>query len=116
MTSGQKPSLDQLSGRIDNEMLRKRFRRFVAGLCAVHPNVRYEISPGEARLFFQDVFLCRLVPYRELFHVQIGDSPAWETRVKTEDGCLSAFDAALRRLLGVYAAHFEAGKSLVKLP
>lgn len=80
------------------------FHRFVALLSGVHEGVQVQATRVEVRFFLGDAFLCRLVPYRELFHVQIGDAPSWDARVRTQDGYAEAVDRALQRYLDVFAA------------
>jgi hypothetical protein len=36
------------------------------------------------------------VPYRELVHIQVGDSPVWEARIRNERDYLEAVDMMLR--------------------
>ena len=69
----------------------------------LHPDVESRASAVEARFFFNRELLCRVVPYRELFHVQIGEDNAWETRVRNEAGFLDAVDRTVQRFLQVYA-------------
>jgi hypothetical protein len=57
----------------------------------------------EARAFFGDTFLCRVVAYRQLFHVLVGDESAWETRVRDSAGYAAALDRVLSRFLDTYA-------------
>ncbi len=98
------PPATRLGDEISDSSVRQLFHRFVSQLGGVHHEVRVQATRVEVRFFFGDAFLCRLVPYRELFHVQIGDDPAWEARVRTFDGYAEAIDRAVQRYLEVYAA------------
>jgi hypothetical protein len=70
----------------------------------VHGEIDVQTTRVEIRFFFRSQFLCRVSPYRELFHVQVGDTPAWETRVRSEAGFNETMDRALQRFLHVFAA------------
>lgn len=77
-------------------LLQSRFVELARGL---HEGITVQPSAVEVRLFLGSDLLCRVVPYRELLHVQIGDSPGWETRVRDEGGFLEAVDRLLHRFL-----------------
>jgi hypothetical protein len=79
------------------------FDRFVDTYANLHDDIRVQTTSVEVRFFYKDEFLCRLAPYRELFHVQVGEGPAWETRVRSEASFLDTIDRALQRFLRVYA-------------
>lgn len=49
----------------------------------LHSEVRVQETPYELSIQFRDVSLCRVVPYRELLHVQVGQDPVWETRLRS---------------------------------
>ncbi|MEE9271351.1 MAG: hypothetical protein V3V49_13945 [Candidatus Krumholzibacteria bacterium] len=93
-----------LGDEISDNSVRQMFHRFVELLSGIDGRVRLQTSRVEVRFFLGDEFLCRLAPYRELFHVQIGDAPAWEARVRTHDGYAAAVDRVLQRYLEVYAS------------
>jgi hypothetical protein len=94
---------EPLASEITDKIVRTLFDRFVTTFSSVHEEIRVEATRVEIRFFFKNEFLCRLAPYRELFHVQVGDAPAWETRVRTEAGFNETMDRALHRFLAVYA-------------
>jgi hypothetical protein len=48
--------------------------------------------------------LCRIVPYRELIHVQVGSDPMWESRVRDEAGYFAAIDMILRTFLRTFGS------------
>ncbi len=72
---------------------REAWDRLLACVEGLGDDVRVRRGPMEVRAEVAERTLCRLVPYRELVHVLVGDSPAWETRVRTPD---DVFDAADR--------------------
>lgn len=94
----------RLAGSIADNTVKALFERFVETYAGLHDEIRVHASSVELRFFYRNEFLCRLAPYRELFHVQIGETPAWETRVRSEKGLLETVDVALRHFLRVYAA------------
>jgi hypothetical protein len=93
-----------LASEIADRDVRALFDRFVETYSNLHGEIRVQATSVEIRFFYKDEFLCRLAPYRELFHVQVGDKPVWETRVRTRAGFQDTIDRALRRFLRVYAA------------
>jgi hypothetical protein len=94
----------RLAGSITDTAVRALFERFIEALTGLHDGIRVHASSVELRFFYQNEFLCRLAPYRDLFHVQIGEVPAWETRVRSEAGLFETIDVALQHFLKVYAA------------
>ena len=105
MTSSQPEERSRVAGlgdEISQGFVADLYRRFVTTVGELHPSVRVRSSRVEARFFYNDALLCRVVPYRELFHVQIGDA-AWETRVRNEAGFLDAVDRTVQRFLQIYA-------------
>lgn len=94
---------EQLASEITDKVVKTLFDRFVATYSRVHEEIDVQVTRVEIRFFFKNEFLCRLAPYRELFHVQVGEAPAWETRVRTETGFNETMDRALHRFLAVYA-------------
>jgi len=92
-----------LGDEISQGFVADLFRRYVSIVGELHPGVEARTSPVEARFFYNRALLCRVVPYRELFHVQIGETSAWETRVRNEAGFLDAVDRTVQRFLQIYA-------------
>jgi hypothetical protein len=95
----------RLADEIEDRPVKVLFERFVETYTNVHDEIRAQETNVEIRFFYKDDFLCRVAPYRELFHVQVGDGPIWETRVRTEASFRDTVDRALQRFLQVYAAH-----------
>lgn len=102
-TNRERLRATQLGDEISQGAVADLFRRYVGVVGDLHPQVESRASAVEARFFFNQRLLCRVVPYRELFHVQIGDQHAWETRVRNEAGFLEAVDRTVQRFLHVYA-------------
>ena len=94
----------RLAGEIADGQVRRLFARFVETMSGLHEDIRSEGTDVELRFLYHDQLLCRLVPYRELFHVQVGESPAWETRVRTLEAYADTVDRALQRFLSVHVA------------
>jgi len=67
-------------------------------------DIDVRVSAVELRAFYRDELLCRVVPYRELFHVLVGDHPVWETRVRNEETYLETTDRTLQRFLQIHAS------------
>jgi hypothetical protein len=88
---------------IANQRVREWYRRFLDAVCSVHDDVILRTTRAEVRVFWGDALLCRVVPYRELFHVQVGEGDVWEIRVRNEGGYLDTLDRVLERFLRVYA-------------
>ena len=80
------------------------YRRLVQVLRDLHTDVGVSESGVELRAEFGGRMLCRVVPYRELLHVQVGDSPTWEVRVRDEAGFLDAVDRTLEAFVRIVAA------------
>jgi hypothetical protein len=70
--------------------------RLVEDLGALHREVEVVGTGVDIRAEFRGRTLCRLVPYRELVHIQVGDSPVWEARIRNERDYLEAVDMMLR--------------------
>jgi hypothetical protein len=92
-------------GEIINERtLRDLYERFLAQIRGVHDEIEFEATRVEIRIFFRESLLCRIVPYRELFHVLIGDENPWEIRVRDEATCLSTLDRVLDKFFERFAS------------
>lgn len=78
------------------------YDRFIGAAAGIHGDVEVKAAQLDSRILFHGVLICRVAPYRELFHVQIGGDPAWETRVRDAAGCADAVDRMLARFLELY--------------
>ncbi len=95
---------------IANRELQELYRRFIDSVRDIHEDVVLDINHMEIWARFGDSVLCRIVPYRELFHVQVGQDNIWEIRVRNRSGCLETLDRVLSRFLEDYAKR-AAGRS-----
>lgn len=80
------------------------YERLVAILGGLHTDVSVGETGVELRARVGERTLCRVVPYRELLHVQVGDAPVWEVRVRDEAAFLDAVDRILRAFVGIVAS------------
>jgi hypothetical protein len=53
---------------------------------------------------FRGIPLCRVVSYRELLHIQIGQNPMWETRVRASSEFPPVMEHIVRAFLRAFAA------------
>jgi hypothetical protein len=77
---------------------------FMAQIQGLHEDVIFESTQVEVRAFFRQRLLCRLVPYRELFHVQIGEENPWEIRVRDNTTCIRTLDRVFDAFFELYAS------------
>ncbi len=99
------PRMDDDPGSlIADPTVRELHGKFRDAIHDMHDEVRIEATRFEWRALFRDALLCRVVPYRELFHVQVGKKVVWETRVRDASSCLAALHRALGEFLEVYAS------------
>ncbi len=77
--------------------------RLLKEVSGLHADVVVSADGVDIRAEVRGRSLCRIVPYRELFHVQVGASPMWESRVRDEAGYFEAVDMILRTFLRAMA-------------
>jgi len=65
--------------------------------------VRVVESGVELRADFENHLFCRVVPYRELLHIQVGTDPTWEIRVRDRAAYAGAVDRIFREFLRLAA-------------
>jgi hypothetical protein len=94
----------RLSEAIRERNVRELFERFVETVLDLHEDVGFQATGTEARFYCRNTLLFRVVPYRELFHVLIGEPAAWETRVRTHTAMADTLDRVLERFLQTQAA------------
>lgn len=87
---------------ISDHRLKGLYLRFIRHLSRLHDSIKVESTSVEVRVFYLDKLICRVVPYRELFHVQIGEWPTWEIRVRDEGGYAESLDRAIEYFLSAY--------------
>ncbi len=100
---GSPPESDPGRVIVDRE-LRGLYDKFLDALSGIHDEVRMETTRMETRVFFRDTPLCRVVAYRQLFHVQVGKGNVWEIRVRDRASCSDTLDRVLTRFLEVYVS------------
>ena len=90
---------DRLGDVITDGAVRGYYREVVKHLENLHGDVAVRKSEIDLRAEFAGRTICRIVPYRELLHIQVGDSVVWETRVRTESGFMEAMGRILEAFL-----------------
>ena len=98
-TAGENSRRSALAEVIEDQPLRSMYQRLVVLLDGLHEDVRVDETSLELRAELGGSLLCRVVPYRELLHVQVGHSPTWEVRVRDQRGFEQAVDHVFRCLL-----------------
>jgi hypothetical protein len=88
-----------LAERFEVPEVKELFLRLAADLDRLHRDVAVRASDIDVRADVAGRPLCRLVPYRELIHVQVGDGPTWESRVREAGGYYQAVDMIAATLL-----------------
>ena len=101
---GERRPSGKLGDVIANVTVRGFFCELIGILTDLHEDVEVQHGPVDIRAEYAGRSICRLVPYRELFHLHIGESPVWEVRVRDEAGYLDAVD----RILDVYLSMVSA--------
>ena len=84
--------------------VKRLYERYIGRLAEMSQDIDVRVSTVELRAFYRDELLCRVVPYRDLFHVLVGDHPVWETRVRNEETYLETTDRTLQRFLQIHAS------------
>ena len=92
-----------LADVITDQSVRSMYGSLVECLESLHGSVRVKESGIELRAEFENNLLCRVVPYRELLHIQVGKDPTWEVRVRDRSGYAGAVDRILREFLRLSA-------------
>lgn len=103
------PVLEPTQGSDPGRLLAERelrvlYHEFLEAIRGFHDEVRFEETRMETRVFFRETLLCRVVAYRQLFHVQIGKENVWEVRVRDRASCCDTLDRVLAKFLESYAA------------
>lgn len=98
------PQVNRLVDEISDRSVRGLFELVLDTVLSLDERIALEASRVELRIICDGEFLCRLAPYRELFHVQVGEDPAWETRVRTPEACEEAADRIIQRYVETVAA------------
>ncbi len=90
---------DRLGDVIVDGAVRDYYREMIRHLENLHGDITIHRSEVDLRAEYAGRLICRMVPYRELLHIQIGESPVWETRVKNETGFMEAMGRILETFL-----------------
>lgn len=85
---------------IADAAVHKLYHRLIAYVSGLHEDLDMRRSAVEIHAEYHGRPLCRIVPYRELLHIHVGDAPAWEVRVRDDAGFLEA----VHRILENFAA------------
>lgn len=92
-----------LSEAITDSRLQEIYLDCVAKVSSLHEEVTHSVTDLEVRFFFRGALLVRIVPYRELLHVHVGDNPGWEVRIREEEGYLETLDLILNQFLRIFS-------------
>lgn len=92
-----------LLDKIVDTHIRDLLACYLGWVADLHGEIHFHTSTVDTRVFCGEDLLCRVVPYNELFHVQVGATPVWETRVRNESTCLDTMDRTLQRFLEIHA-------------
>jgi hypothetical protein len=95
----RQPSVRSLVDGVGDPEVRRLCHGLVGELARLHEAVVVSPGPVDIRAEAWGRQLCRIVPYRELVHVQVGERPTWETRVRDEVSYLEAVDMILSAFL-----------------
>jgi hypothetical protein len=88
---------------IANATVRALFHELIDILSNLHEDVEVLKSEVDIRAEYTGITMCRVVPYRELFHLHVGANPIWEVRVRNEASYLDAVDRILDEFLSLAA-------------
>jgi hypothetical protein len=86
---------DDFGETITNLAVRGYFYELLEILTNLGEDVEINESPVDIRVEYSGNTICRLVPYRELIHLHVGEGPVWEVRIRDEAGYLEAVDRIL---------------------
>lgn len=107
--------LDAFGDTITNLTVRGLFVELLDILANLGGDVSVVTSPVDIRAEVHGSTVCRIVPYRELIHIHVGEDPVWEVRVRNETGYLEAVDRIFNVYLKVIAAHNTSGSRLSRI-
>lgn len=92
-----------LSEAITDSRVRELYLDCIANVSGLHEEVTHAVTGLEVRFFFRDALLARIVPYRELLHIQVGNASGWEIRVREEQGYLETLDLIIHQFLHIFS-------------
>ena len=97
------PPTSSLAEVVANPALARLVDDLRVALARLHGDVRLVETSMELRAEFHGVAICRVVPYRELLHIQVGEDPMWETRLRKASEFPQVMDRIVRVLLRAVA-------------
>jgi hypothetical protein len=97
------PPRSGLSERVADRELGRQVDELRVLLPRLHSGVTVCETPYELLVQFREKSLCRVVPYRELLHVQVGQDPVWETRIRSAREWPEVMDRIVRVFLRAVA-------------
>jgi hypothetical protein len=110
------PRPHRLGDTISDATVRGFYHKLLEIVGTLHDDVTLHHTEVDVRAEYEGCPICRLVPYRELIHLQIGDAPAWEIRIRDEQGFLEAVDRVLEKFVELASKSGAAASSGVPLP
>lgn len=97
------PPPSSLAEVVANPALARLVDDLRVALARLHGDVRVVETSMELRAEFHGVAICRVVPYRELLHIQVGQDPMWETRLRKASEFPPVMDRIVRDFLRAVA-------------
>jgi hypothetical protein len=104
ISAGERRPSGNLGDVVASVQIRGFFFELIEILSDLHKDVEVQFGPVDIRAEYKGKCVCRIVPYRELVHLHIGESPVWEVRVRDEAAYLDAVD----RIIDVYLSFVAA--------
>jgi hypothetical protein len=96
------PQVSNLVERLSSGYLKSLFSELILHLSALNDEVEVRSCDIEVRIELSNNLICRIVPYRELLHIQVGDCPGWEVRIRDEQGYFEALDMCISQYLKMF--------------
>lgn len=96
------PQVSNLVEKLSSGYLKSLFSELISHLAALNEMVEVRSCDFEVRIELSNNLICRIVPYRELLHIQVGDRPGWEVRIRDEQGYFEALDMCISQYLKMF--------------
>ncbi len=103
LTEEELHRVSKLAGSMRESGLKELFREMCSKVSLLHADMKLDISSVEVRAYLWNSPVCRLVPYPELLHVQVGREPVWDLRLKDRKTYFRAIDRVLEEYLQIVA-------------
>ncbi len=97
------PRPSNLAEVVANQALARLVGDLRVALARLHSDVRVVETSLELRAEYHGVVICRVVPYRELLHIQVGQDPMWEARLRRANEFPQVLDRIVRVFLRALA-------------